>query len=46
MSIADKVSLGEMGYCFGVIASRKTLTIRGSIVSDGLCLRHSAAKAF
>ena len=43
--IANNVSLGEMVYCLGVTVSRKTLNIRGSIVSHGLCLRHSAAKA-
>ena len=45
MSIANNISLGEMAYCLGVTVSRKTLNIWGSIVSNGLCLRHSAAKA-
>ena len=46
MSIANNVSFGEMAYCLGVTVSRKTLNIWGSIVSDGLCFGHSAAKAY
>ena len=45
MSIANNVSLGEMGCCLGVTVSRKKLNVRGSILSDDLCVTHSAAKA-
>ena len=45
ISIASKVSLGWMRYASGTTLSKKTLSILGSMVSDGLCRRHSAARA-
>ena len=45
ISTASKVSFGWMRYASGTTLSKKTLSILGSMVSDGLCRRHSAARA-
>ena len=37
ISIASKVSLGWMRYASGTTLSKNTLSILGSMVSDGLC---------
>ena len=45
VSTASKVSSGWMRYASGTTLSKKTLSILGSMVSDGLCRRHGAARA-